>query len=85
MGTQLGDDGCGDLQARSYAGLATVFRTDTGWDEVEAAWREAMNNPVVPENAAFIGMIICWTAAMHHDRRSRGALHRRNQCMLRRP
>jgi DNA-binding CsgD family transcriptional regulator len=66
LGTQLGDDAV-VLQARSYAGLATVFRTDTGWDEVEAAWREAMNNPAVPEHAAFIGMIICWTAATHHD------------------
>jgi DNA-binding CsgD family transcriptional regulator len=66
LGTQLGDEAV-VLQARSYAGLATVFRTDTGWDEVEAAWREAMDNPAVPEHAAFIGMIICWTAATHHD------------------
>jgi tetratricopeptide (TPR) repeat protein len=66
LGTQLGDDAV-VLQARSYAGLATVFRTDTGWDAVEAAWQEAMNNPAVPEHAAFIGMIICWTAATHHD------------------
>lgn len=66
MGTQLGDDAV-VLQARSYSGLATVFRTDTGWDEVEARWREAMDNPGVPENAAFVGMIICWTAATHHD------------------
>jgi DNA-binding CsgD family transcriptional regulator len=66
MGTQLGDDAV-VLQARSYAGLATVFRTDTGWEEVEARWREAMDNPGVPENAAFVGMIICWTAATHHD------------------
>ena len=66
LGTQLGEDAV-VLQARSYAGLATVFRTDTGWEEVEAAWREAMNNPAVPEHAAFIGMIICWTAATHHD------------------
>jgi DNA-binding CsgD family transcriptional regulator len=66
LGTELGDDAV-VLQARSYAGLATVFRTDTGWDEVDAAWREAMNNHVMPEHAAFIGMVICWTAASHKD------------------
>lgn len=66
LGSQLGDDAV-VLQARSYSGLATVFRTDTGWDEVEEAWREAMNNTAVPVHAAFIGMIICWTAATHHD------------------
>jgi DNA-binding CsgD family transcriptional regulator len=66
LGTQLGEDAV-VLQARSYAGLATVFRTDTGWDEVDAAWREAMNNPALPEHAAIIGMILCWTAATHHD------------------
>ena len=41
LGTQLGDDAV-VIRARSYAALATVLGTDTGWDELEAAWREAM-------------------------------------------
>ncbi len=76
LGTRLGDDAV-VLQARSYARLATVFRTDTGWDEVEADWREAMDNPAAPEHAAFIGMIICWSAATHHD------LRRAERCIAR--
>jgi DNA-binding CsgD family transcriptional regulator len=66
LGTELGDETV-VLQARSYAGLATVFRTNTGWDEVEADWREAMDNPALPQHAAIIGMIMCWTAAVHHE------------------
>jgi DNA-binding CsgD family transcriptional regulator len=66
LGTQLGENAV-VIQAHSYAGLATVLATDNGWDELEAPWREAMNNPALPELAAIIGMILCWTAATHHD------------------
>jgi DNA-binding CsgD family transcriptional regulator len=66
LGSQLGDDGV-VIRARSYAALATVFRDDTGWDELEAAWRDAIDNPGLAEHTAIIATIICWTAAMHHD------------------
>jgi DNA-binding CsgD family transcriptional regulator len=66
LGSQLGEGGV-VIRARSYAALATVFRDDTGWDELEAAWRDAMDNPGLAEHAAIIATIICWTAAMHHD------------------
>jgi DNA-binding CsgD family transcriptional regulator len=66
LGSQLGEGGV-VIRARSYAALGTVFRSDTGWDELEAAWRDAMDNPALAEHVAIIGTIICWTAAMHHD------------------
>jgi DNA-binding CsgD family transcriptional regulator len=66
LGSQLGEGGV-VIRARSYAALDTVFHGDIGWDELEAAWREAMDNPGLAEHAAIIATIICWTAAMHHD------------------
>jgi DNA-binding CsgD family transcriptional regulator len=66
LGSQLGEGGV-VIRARSYAALGGVFRNDTGWDELEAAWRDAMDNPALAEHVAIIGTIICWTAAMHHD------------------
>jgi DNA-binding CsgD family transcriptional regulator len=66
LGGQLGDDGV-VIRARSYAALDTVFRADVGWDELEASWHEAMDNPGLAEHVAIIGTIICWTAAMHRD------------------
>jgi DNA-binding CsgD family transcriptional regulator len=66
LGSQLGEGGV-VIRARSYAALGAVFRGDPGWDELEAAWREAMDNPGLAEHVAIIGTIICWTAAMHHD------------------
>jgi DNA-binding CsgD family transcriptional regulator len=66
LGSQLGEGGV-VIRARSYAALAPVFRNDTGWDELEAGWRDAMDDPALAEHVAIIGTIICWTAAMHHD------------------
>jgi DNA-binding CsgD family transcriptional regulator len=66
LGGELGEGGV-VIRARSYAALATVFRDDSGWDELEASWREAMDDPGLAEHVAIIGTIICWTAAMHHD------------------
>jgi DNA-binding CsgD family transcriptional regulator len=66
LGSRLGEGGV-VIRARSYAALATVFRGNTGWDELEAGWRDAMDSPALAEHVAIIGTIICWTAAMHHD------------------
>ena len=66
LGTQLGEPAV-VLRARSCAALATVLRTDTGWDELEAAWRAAMGSKAMAEHAGIAGALMCWTAALHHD------------------
>jgi DNA-binding CsgD family transcriptional regulator len=66
LGTQLREPAV-VLRARSCAALATVLRTDTGWDELEAAWRDAMGSKALAEHAGIAGAIMCWTAALHHD------------------
>jgi DNA-binding CsgD family transcriptional regulator len=66
LGTQLGDDAV-VLRARSFAALDNVFRTDTGWDDLATVWREARTSEALAEHVAYIGMLLCWTAATHHD------------------
>jgi DNA-binding CsgD family transcriptional regulator/tetratricopeptide (TPR) repeat protein len=66
IGTQLGEKAV-VIRARGYAALATVLRTDTGWDELEATWRAAMRTEAQAEHAGLAGAIMCWTAALHHD------------------
>ncbi|MDT5096878.1 MAG: hypothetical protein QOC76_615 [Mycobacterium sp.] len=66
LGTQLGERAV-VLRARSCAALATVLRTDTGWDELEVAWRAAMGTEGLAEHAGVAGAIMCWTAVLHHD------------------
>jgi DNA-binding CsgD family transcriptional regulator len=66
LGTQLGQPAV-VLRARSCAALATVLRTDTGWDELEVALRAAMATEVLAEHAGIAGAIMCWTAVLHHD------------------
>jgi DNA-binding CsgD family transcriptional regulator len=41
VGTQIGDDAVVN-RARGFAALTRVLRSDTGWEELEAAWRAAM-------------------------------------------
>lgn len=66
LGAQLGDDAV-VFRARSFAALDTVFRTDTGWDNLATVWREAKSTQALAEHVAYIGMLLCWTAATHHD------------------
>ena len=66
LGTQL-DDPAVVIRARCHAALSTVWRSDTGWDECEAAWRDAMATEGLAEHAGLTGAIMCWTAALHHD------------------
>lgn len=53
------------LRARFFALLAIVLRTDTGWDELEAVWRDCMAADQ-PELGGLNGGLICWFAAVHH-------------------
>jgi DNA-binding CsgD family transcriptional regulator len=53
------------IRARGFAAMARVLRTDTGWDDLEAAWREAMATESC-QHGGLMGVIICWIAALHH-------------------
>ncbi len=66
VGAQLGDDAV-VIRARGSAGLVQVLRTDTGWDELEAAWRQAMATDARGEHAGKLGADICAVAALHYD------------------
>ncbi len=66
LGTQLGEPAM-VIRGRCSAALATVLRTDTGWDELEVGWRDAIAMDGQAELAATIGAFICWIAALHHD------------------
>jgi DNA-binding CsgD family transcriptional regulator len=66
LGTQLGDDAV-VLQARTFAALDNVFRTDTGWEELTTAWSEAESIEGLAEHFAHVGICLCWTAAIHYD------------------
>ena len=65
MGTQVGDDAV-VIRARGMAALARVMRTDTGWDELEEAWRQAMAADAHGDKAGLLGAIICAFAAGHY-------------------
>jgi DNA-binding CsgD family transcriptional regulator len=66
LGTVL-DDAAVVARARGYTALATVVRSDTGWDDAELAWHQAMDNDARGETAAFLGSVTGYIAAMHHD------------------
>ena len=66
LGTQFGDPAV-VIRARCYVAMATVQRSDSGWDEFEAAWRDAMATEGLAEHAGFSGVALCWVAALHHD------------------
>ncbi|WP_082952321.1 ATP-binding protein [Mycobacterium kubicae] len=66
VGTQLGDEAV-VVRARGYVALANVVRTDTGWDQLEEVWHQAMVADARGETAAFLGAVSGYIAAMHHD------------------
>ncbi|ORW86774.1 LuxR family transcriptional regulator [Mycobacterium sp. IEC1808] len=55
------------LKANYYAALFGLLRTGAGWDELEGAWREAMDSPELAELAGLMGMGLCWQAALHYE------------------
>lgn len=66
VGTEF-DDPAVVARARGYIALYTVVVTDTGWDELEAEWRNAMGPAALTEHVGLFGVLISWTAALHHD------------------
>ncbi|HZQ33851.1 MAG TPA: AAA family ATPase [Mycobacterium sp.] len=65
LGNELGEPAV-VIRARGSAALGTVLRSDTGWDDFEAAWRDAMARPELAEHAGMIGSSLCVFAALHH-------------------
>jgi DNA-binding CsgD family transcriptional regulator len=65
LGTELGDPGV-VLRASCYPPLAAVAHNDTGWEQLEAAWRDAMATDGLAEHAGITGVMLCWFAALHH-------------------
>ena len=65
VGTQVGEDAV-VIRARGMAALVRVLRTDTGWDEMEEAWRHAMAADAHGDKAGLLGAIICAFAAGHY-------------------
>ncbi|MBW0014865.1 AAA family ATPase [Mycobacterium sp.] len=55
------------IKAGYYAALSAVVRTGVGWDELEAAWHEAMGTAELAELAGLMGMGLCWQAALRHE------------------
>jgi DNA-binding CsgD family transcriptional regulator len=66
VGSEIGDQAA-VVRARGYTLLANVVRADSGWDELEATWRDAMASDVRGETAAFLGSVSGFIAAMHFD------------------
>ncbi|MCV7101511.1 ATP-binding protein, partial [Mycobacterium palustre] len=64
LGTRLADRAV-VVRARCFAAVATVQRGDTGWDDLEAAWRDAVSGALF-EEAGLAGSLLCWFAAVHH-------------------
>jgi DNA-binding CsgD family transcriptional regulator len=63
LGTQLGDPAV-VIRARGYRALVRLFRTDTGWDDLEAVWADALQTPGLTEHAAVLGVLTCSVAAL---------------------
>jgi DNA-binding CsgD family transcriptional regulator/tetratricopeptide (TPR) repeat protein len=57
-------DAAVDIRARGYTALTVVFSTGTGWDELEAVWREALSTPGLEEHAGVLGVLIYWYAVL---------------------
>jgi DNA-binding CsgD family transcriptional regulator len=57
LGDELGDPAV-VIRARGYAALTAVFCGETGWNEFEAVWREAISTPGLEEHAGVLGVLI---------------------------
>jgi DNA-binding CsgD family transcriptional regulator len=65
VGIEIGDTAV-VVRSRSAIAMASVSSGDTGWDQVESAWRDAMTTEGLSEIGGVIGATLCWFAALHH-------------------
>ena len=63
LGRELHDPAV-DIRARGYTALTEVFSMGTGWDELEAVWREALATEGLEEHAGVLGVLIYWYAVL---------------------
>ncbi|WP_428342035.1 ATP-binding protein [Mycobacterium sp.] len=63
LGCEMNDPAV-DIRARGYTALTEVFSKGTGWDELEAVWREALATPGLEEHAGVLGVLIYWYAVL---------------------
>ncbi|OBA75896.1 LuxR family transcriptional regulator [Mycobacterium sp. 1554424.7] len=66
IGTRLGDEAL-VIRGRAAAATSQVLNTDTGWEQLEAAWRDAMGAETRGEHAGLVATVICWLATLHYD------------------
>jgi DNA-binding CsgD family transcriptional regulator len=55
------------IKATYYAALNRLVHTGVGWDEAEAAWRQAMGGPEFAELAGLMGMGLCWQSSLLYE------------------
>ncbi|SPM31258.1 ATP-, maltotriose-and DNA-dependent transcriptional regulator MalT, partial [Mycobacterium terramassiliense] len=55
------------IKANYYAALFRLLRTGAGWDELESAWRQAIDGSELAELAGLMGMGLCWQSALHYE------------------
>ncbi len=65
VGNEIGDNAV-VVRARAGVALAQVTSGDTGWDEYEGVWRDAMATPELSELGGVVGATLCWFASLHH-------------------
>ena len=65
LGTKLGDPAV-VVRARCSTPLASVACSDTGWEQLDAVWREAMGTDGLAAHAGVAGVMLCWFVALHH-------------------
>lgn len=66
LGTRIGDNAL-VIRARAAAATAQILTTGTGWEQLEAAWRDAMNTETRGEHAGLLATLVCLLAALHYD------------------
>lgn len=66
LGTRIGDNAL-VIRARAAAATAQILTTNTGWEQLEATWRDAMATEARGEHAGLLATLVCLLAAMHHD------------------
>lgn len=76
LGVEL-DDPAVVVRARGYQAIGRVFRGDTGWDDLDAVWRDALARQDLTEHAAVLGVLISSAAALRREpARAEGYLSR---------
>ncbi len=66
LGKRL-DDHALVIRASGAAATAEVLSNDTGWQQLETAWRAAMATDGCDEHAGLLATLVCLLAVLHYD------------------